>query len=82
MEAIAGLFGLTAAEKRVAAHVAGGLSRGEIALADGLSDGTIKTQLSAIFDKTGVTDQRALSDLLRELTPPVLTGDPRSEGDA
>lgn len=71
MDAVASLFGLTAAEKRVAALVAEGLSRKDIAAAQGLSDGTIKTQLAAIFDKTGVHDQRQLELLIRELSPPV-----------
>lgn len=73
IDAIAGLFGLTAAEKRVAGQVAQGLSRPAIAEANGVLPGTIKTQLAAIFDKTGVSDQRALAALLRDLTPPVRT---------
>ena len=71
MDAIAALFGLTAAEKRVATHIASGKSRQEIALASGLSDGTVKSQLASIFDKTNTNDQRALALLLRELTPPM-----------
>jgi DNA-binding CsgD family transcriptional regulator len=71
IDAIAALFGLTAAEKRVAGHVAAGRSRGEIAAAGGVSDGTVKTQLAAIFDKTGAGDQRALQLLIRELSPPL-----------
>ena len=69
MDAIAALFGLTAAEKRVACQISEGKSRQEIALASGLSDGTIKTQLSAIFDKTDTCDQRDLALLMRDLTP-------------
>lgn len=72
IEAIAALFGLTPAEKRVIAQVAEGRSRKTIALSQGVSDGTVKTQLSAIFDKTGVHDQRQLELLIREITPPVL----------
>lgn len=71
MDAIAALFGLTAAEKRVARYVASGKSRQEIADECGVSDGTVKTQLSAIYDKTNTTDQRHLALLVRELTPPV-----------
>lgn len=70
MDAIAALFGLTAAEKRVATQVASGKTRQEIALDSGVTDGTIKTQLSAIFDKTNTTDQRELALLVRDLTPP------------
>jgi DNA-binding CsgD family transcriptional regulator len=71
LEAIAALFGLTAAEKRVTGHVAAGLGRKEIAASSGVSDGTVKSQLAAIFDKTGTSDQRALELLIRELSPPV-----------
>lgn len=71
VEAFGALFGLTAAEKRVAGHVAAGLTRGEIAGASGVSDGTVKSQLAAIYDKTGTSDQRELQLLIRELSPPV-----------
>lgn len=71
LEAIAALFGLTAAEKRVAGDVAAGMTRRDIALAGGVSDGTVKSQLAAIFDKTGTGDQRELELLIRELSPPV-----------
>ncbi len=71
MDAIAALFGLTAAEKRIATRVAQGHTRQEIAQASNVSAGTVKSQLSAIFDKTGTTDQRALENLIRELTPPI-----------
>jgi DNA-binding CsgD family transcriptional regulator/PAS domain-containing protein len=73
MDAIAALFGLTAAEKRVAVQIAHGRTRQEIALSSGLSDGTIKSQLASIFDKTDTHDQRGLELLMRELTPPVRT---------
>ena len=72
MDAIAALFGLTAAEKRVAAQVASGKSRHDIAHASGVSDGTVKSQLAAIFDKTNTCDQRDLALLIRDLTPPLL----------
>lgn len=72
MDAIAALFGLTAAEKRVAAQVASGKSRHDIAHASGVSDGTVKSQLAAIFDKTNTSDQRDLALLIRDLTPPQL----------
>jgi DNA-binding CsgD family transcriptional regulator/PAS domain-containing protein len=71
MDAIAALFGLTAAEKRVVRHVADGKSRQDIAQECGVSDGTVKSQLSAIYDKTNTSDQRHLALLVRELTPPV-----------
>lgn len=70
LEAIAALFGLTAAEKRVAGYIASGLTRRQIADASGVSDGTVKSQLSTIFDKTGTGDQRELELLMRDLSPP------------
>lgn len=73
IEAIAALFGLTAAEKRVAGQVASGMTRTEISAASGVSDGTIKSQLAAIYDKTGASGQRELELLIRDLTPPVKT---------
>ncbi len=69
--AIAALFGLTAAEKRVASLVAEGKTRGEIAMTHGVSDHTVKAQLSVIYDKTNTRDQRQLQLLMRELTPPI-----------
>ncbi len=71
MDAIAALFGLTAAEKRVAAQVASGKSRHEIAQASGVSDGTVKSQLASIFDKTNTCDQRDLALLVRDLSAPL-----------
>lgn len=75
LDAIAALFGLTAAEKRVAGQIAAGLTRKDIALAGGVSDGTVKSQLAAIFDKTDTGDQRELQLLIRELSPPVARRD-------
>ena len=76
IEAIAALFGLTAAEKRIAALAADGLTRKEIAEASGVSDHTVKSQLRVVYDKTGTRDQRQLQLLMRELTPPVATTRP------
>jgi DNA-binding CsgD family transcriptional regulator len=76
IEAIAALFGLTAAEKRIAALAADGLTRSEIAEASGVSDHTVKSQLRVVYDKTGTRDQRQLQLLMRELTPPIKTGQP------
>jgi DNA-binding CsgD family transcriptional regulator len=70
LEAIAALFGLSAAEKRVAGQVADGLSRQEIAQINGVTDGTVKSQLSAIFDKMDVSDQRSLQAMISDLSPP------------
>lgn len=76
IEAIAALFGLTAAERRVAALAADGLTRSEIAEASGVSDQTVKSQLRVVYDKTGTRDQRQLQLLMRELTPPIGTTRP------
>lgn len=82
IEAIAALFGLTAAEKRVAALAAEGMTRNEIATASGVSDHTVKTQLGVVYDKTGTRDQRQLQLLMRELTPPIRTGQPEGYDEA
>lgn len=74
VEAIAALFALTAAEKRVANYVSEGMTRCEIAQAQGVTEGTVKSQLTSIFDKTGTGDQRSLQNLMNELTPPVRRG--------
>ncbi|WSG99894.1 LuxR C-terminal-related transcriptional regulator [Rhizobium ruizarguesonis] len=52
-------------------YVSEGMTRSEIANAQGIADGTVKSQLAAIYDKTGAEDQRSLQQLVRELSPPV-----------
>jgi DNA-binding CsgD family transcriptional regulator len=74
VEAIAALFALTAAERRVASYVSEGMTRREIALAQGVTEGTVKSQLATIYDKTETADQRSLQRLMMELTPPVRRG--------
>jgi DNA-binding CsgD family transcriptional regulator len=71
IDAVAALFGLTSAEKRVASLVGSGKTRSEIAQLHGVSEHTVKAQLAAIYDKTNTRDQRGLQLLIRELTPPV-----------
>jgi DNA-binding CsgD family transcriptional regulator len=71
IDAVAALFGLTAAERRVVGYVSEGLSRAEISERQGVSDGTVKSQLAAVFDKTNTGDQRSLQHLVKDLTPPV-----------
>ena len=58
------LFGLSPAEARVAAAVAKGKTQDEIAVQAGLSVNTIKTQLKAVFMKTGVSRQADLVALM------------------
>ena len=74
VEAIGALFALTATERRVASYVTDGMTRYEIAQAQGVTEGTVKSQLAAIYDKTGTGDQRSLQSLMKDLTPPVRRG--------
>ncbi|MBI5275501.1 MAG: helix-turn-helix transcriptional regulator [Burkholderiales bacterium] len=64
---LAGLFGLTAAEARVASSVAHGLSPAEIAERYGVAVQTVRKQLKAIYSKMGVRRQSELSSLLARL---------------
>ncbi|MGF3025877.1 helix-turn-helix transcriptional regulator [Methylobacterium aquaticum] len=61
---IRGLFDLTPAESKIARDIATGMSIPEIALRHGLSGHTVRTQVKAIFSKTGVHRQSELSALL------------------
>ncbi len=54
------LYGLTQAESRLAIEISKGLELKEIALRLGVSRNTIKTQLKAIFSKTGTHRQQEL----------------------
>lgn len=58
-------FGLTPAEARLAVLIRDGLSLNEAAKRTGLSVNTLRNQLRAVFDKTGLNRQ---SDLARVLT--------------
>ncbi len=72
IDAIAALFGLTQAEKHVAAQAASGVAAPEIALQRGVSIATIRSQISAIYDKTGQTGHLGLQKLILDLTPPLV----------
>lgn len=61
------IWGLTGAEARVAAALAAGLAPAEIAVRHGVSDATVRTQLRAIFDKTGTHRQSELIRVLASL---------------
>ena len=66
------LFGLTAGEKRVVRDVAEGKSRKDIALSHKVSDETIENSTChECCDKTGISSQRQLEQLIRDVTPPV-----------
>jgi DNA-binding CsgD family transcriptional regulator len=62
------LFGLTAAEQRVAAALARCLSPAEIAAQHGVSINTVRTQVKSISDKLGVGRQTEITRLLAEVS--------------
>ena len=63
-EVLQGLFDLTPAEARVARGIAEAQSIDAIALANGVSRETIRTQLAAVLGKTGLNRQAQLVALL------------------
>jgi DNA-binding CsgD family transcriptional regulator/PAS domain-containing protein len=73
IDAVAALFGLTSAEKHVATQAANGLVVSEIALARGVSVNTVRSQIDAIYAKTGQNSQLGLQKLILDLTPPLVT---------
>jgi DNA-binding CsgD family transcriptional regulator len=64
LEVAAAVYGLSPAQKRVAACVAEGMTLEEIAAAMNVKRATARTHLERIFDKTGVRSQPALVRLL------------------
>jgi pimeloyl-ACP methyl ester carboxylesterase/DNA-binding CsgD family transcriptional regulator len=56
------MFGVTLAESKILRHLAAGDRVGTIAAETGRSEGTVRTQLNALMQKTGIHSQR---DLLR-----------------
>lgn len=54
------IFGLTAAEARVAVQLAGGYSLAEIAEANGVNISTLRAQLRSVYAKTGTNKQAEL----------------------
>lgn len=58
------LFDLTPVEALLARSLADGLSLAEIAARRRVSEATVRTQLKAVFHKTGVTRQTSLVRLL------------------
>jgi DNA-binding CsgD family transcriptional regulator len=61
------VFGLTAAEARIAGAIFEGMSLPEAAQAFGLSGHTVRFQLARVFDKTGVARQTELVKLMTRL---------------
>src|SRR3569833_1476201 len=66
---LAGLFDLTPAEAAVARGIASGDSIPEFAKRNGVSPETVRTQLRAVFEKTGTRRQVDLVRLLAGTTP-------------
>lgn len=66
MEEMFDAWGLTAAERDVAAFVIKGLSISEIAEMRSSAEGTVKSQLNAIYRKAGVSGRGQLVSLLIE----------------
>jgi DNA-binding CsgD family transcriptional regulator len=64
LEAAAAVYGLSPAQKQLAAHIAEGMTLAEIAAAMNIKRATARTHLERIFDKTGVRSQTALVRLL------------------
>lgn len=71
MEAFAELYGLTAAERKVLDHVAGGLPPQETADQLGVSITTVKSHLQKIFAKTNTSRQADLVRLVAQTTAPL-----------
>ena len=65
---IRSVFGLTAAESRVAALLARGLSPDDVAVATGRSKGTVRWHLQSVFRKMGVSRQAELASVLQSLS--------------
>jgi DNA-binding CsgD family transcriptional regulator/PAS domain-containing protein len=64
MLACASAFGLTSAEKRLAAGLVAGMTLDEIAARNGVAKNTVRNQLRSIFSKTGTNRQAELVRLL------------------
>ena len=63
-ELLQALFDLSPAEARIASQLTDGRSIDQIAVTNGLSHNTIRTQLKSVFAKTGVQRQAELVSLL------------------
>jgi DNA-binding CsgD family transcriptional regulator/PAS domain-containing protein len=78
-ELVASLYDLTRAEARVLLRVGGGASTGEAAVALGVSENTVKSQLARVFAKTGTGRKAELALMLSSLSP--LIGQPQDVPD-
>lgn len=68
VELVQGLFDLTPSEARVAEAIARGIGTRDVAAKSGVSDHTIRTQLRAVFLKTGTSKQAELAALLNGIS--------------
>lgn len=71
LEAASLIYGLSPAQRKVAALVADGLTLAEIAERLGVTPNTARTHLQRIFEKTGVRNQSALVRVLLSAIAPV-----------
>jgi DNA-binding CsgD family transcriptional regulator len=71
LDAAAVVFGLSPAQKQLAAHVADGMSLPEIAEKMGITANTARTHLDRIYDKVGVRTQPALIRVLLSTASPI-----------
>jgi DNA-binding CsgD family transcriptional regulator len=67
-------YGLSPAEARLAAEIGKGRDLKEIAAGHGVSEGTVRAQLKAIFAKTDTHRQAELVALINRLISPLLKG--------
>jgi DNA-binding CsgD family transcriptional regulator len=70
-DALALLYDLTPAEKRICELIADGETQSAIASTLGIARGTVKTHVLRIFNKTGCKRQVDLVKLINGLRPPV-----------
>jgi two-component system nitrate/nitrite response regulator NarL len=59
---------LTNRERQALAHLLNGLSNKEIARAMGITEGTVKLHIYAVFDKTGVRSRIKLMAAIKRVT--------------
>lgn len=79
LDALAGAWHLTAAERRILGPIARGLGVNAVADELGLAINTVKTHLVNLFKKAGVSRQADLSALVHRLVPPI-AGQARADG--
>jgi DNA-binding CsgD family transcriptional regulator/PAS domain-containing protein len=70
-DVLATLYDLTPSEAKVMSLAGAGSNTSAIALTLGVSENTVKTHLSRVFGKTGVSRHIDLSQLVASLSPPI-----------